>query len=236
MHRHRGSASRGANGGSAVGPVEEAGTRTRPPAGPEDTGRAGDAREGGPREELWAPGGPRPGEWWAALPRAGRGLISGAVALAVAAGGIAYAAAHRPPPPEPVAAPWPTNVTAVAFEAVHGPVGGGETFSVHMRFDVAPSARVPVTVTSVSQEYRSLSTKTMPSTPITVKPGESRRLTMIVRVRDCAHTPVFAGMPLVNVTLSNDRAIRTRSEIFGDEYAHALSSALHSLCPTVVKQ
>lgn len=218
---------------AGIGPVEAVG-----PGGSSGPGDQ-DAPEPGPGEQLWSPGGSRPGEWWAGLPLGRRRLVSAAAALALAAGGLGYLAATRPeppPPPEPVPAPWPTNVTSVAYEGLDSPVDGGATFTVHMSIEVAATGRFPVTVVEVGQEYSSLTTETVPSTPITVKPGESRRLAMIVRVRDCARTPIFAGMPLVKVTLRNTRAIRTRSEIFGERYAHALSTALSTLCPTVAKQ
>jgi hypothetical protein len=59
---------------------------------------------------------------------------------------------------------------------------------------------------------------------------------LVVRVGNCAETPISADMPLINVTLRNTRAIRTRSEIFGHRYARDLTAVLRSICPTVAKR
>jgi hypothetical protein len=66
---------------------------------------------------------------------------------------------------------------------------------------------------------------------VTVTPERPVLLTVEYRVTDCAGAPPDAGMPFLDVTLRNTRAIQTISQILGPRYARDLSERLHSACP-----
>ena len=162
--------------------------------------------------------------------------MAGGAAVALLGAAVGYGVANRPAPPPPLPVQPPTLTTTVHYLGVEGPADYGESsFTVHMEISNADGA-APVTVTAISQGYAGISTITAPPTPYTLQSGASHPFDMIATVRDCAKTPIAAGMPLVNVTLRNTRAIRTRSEIFGDAYARSLSAVLRSLCPSAAKE
>jgi hypothetical protein len=185
-------------------------------------------------EQLASPAGPGAAERWRALPPARRRAALAVTGLVVAGAvtGTVLARLPEDPPPPPV--PVPTLVTDIGYRGIHLSSDDG-TFLVLMAMTVAPDARVPVELTRVTQGYPSLSSHSESALPLKVVPGQSLSFALRVRVRDCSKTPISASMPLINVTLRNTRAIRTRSEIFGERYARQLSRVLRSLCPTVAK-
>ena len=106
--------------------------------------------------------------------------------------------------------------------------GGGQV----LRLAVAASAisGTPVTVTRISQPYAGLSVTSTPHPPFGTKAGVPLKITITMRVTDCGKAPRNAGLPFLDVTLRNTRAIEDHSFILGSRYAQDLSSALQVAC------
>ncbi|MBD0842589.1 Tat pathway signal sequence domain protein [Streptomyces sp. TRM68416] len=169
-----------------------------------------------------------------------RAAVSVATAAALLAGG-GYLYATRPQPsPVPTPAPTPTpSVTVPPYpsqvvdlvyltETVSRTPAGTEGF----RFDVLLSvvSGPPVTVTRIAQPYAGLSVISSPRPPFRTAAGSSREITITLRVTDCEKAPGNPGLPFLDVTLRNTRAIQTHSFILGSRYAEHLSQALQVAC------
>ncbi|MFJ5231755.1 Tat pathway signal sequence domain protein [Kitasatospora sp. NPDC088391] len=87
-----------------------------------------------------------------------------------------------------------------------------------------------VDVLGISQGYQGLSVSVTGWLPQTVPAGRTVTLRVGLRVTDCSAAPPDAGLPFLDVTLRNTRAMETASQILGDPYARDLSAALHSAC------
>ncbi|MER5864700.1 Tat pathway signal sequence domain protein [Kitasatospora sp. NPDC002040] len=133
-----------------------------------------------------------------------------------------------PPAAAPVPlAPYPALVTKLTYRSVTAGEPGG--FSMLMSVEVAGSH--PVEVIGLSQPYPGLRVSAHRALPYEVMAGQSAPLTLDYRVLDCIGLPLDAGLPYLDVTLRNIRAIQTVSQIPGDGYALALSRQLHIACP-----
>ncbi|MEV6207795.1 Tat pathway signal sequence domain protein [Kitasatospora sp. NPDC051914] len=133
---------------------------------------------------------------------------------------------HPPPPSDPPRIP--SVVSHLRYAGPVGPPGGpGAPFALR----VSAEADEPYEVTAVRQSYPGLSVSVTGGLPVRVTPGQSVLLTVEYRVTDCAGAPPDAGMPFLDVTLRNTRAIETVSQILGARYARDLSERLHSACP-----
>ncbi|MFI8087627.1 Tat pathway signal sequence domain protein [Streptomyces sp. NPDC086080] len=153
------------------------------------------------------------------------GLLAAAV---LTGGGYLYITRPRPePPPEP---PYPSQVTAFAYlkprPADPDTAPPGFTFEVEMRTESGP----PVTVTRISQPYAGLSVTSSPRVPFRTKAGSPRKITITMRVTECGKVPRNAGLPFLDVTLRNARAMEVHSFILGSPYARDLSRALQVAC------
>jgi hypothetical protein len=158
-------------------------------------------------------------------------LAAGAAALLLAGGGFLYATRphepHRPPPPDP---PFPSQVVDVTYlDPAPTPRGAASrSFGLAVLVSVQPGP--PVTVTRISQPYSGLSLTSAPATPFRVPGGSARKTVITMRVTECRKVPENAGLPFLDVTLRNTRAIEVHSYILGARYAQALSEALHGTC------
>ncbi|MEU9973149.1 Tat pathway signal sequence domain protein [Streptomyces sp. NPDC051014] len=164
---------------------------------------------------------PHPGRRRAALALA-------ATAAALAGGGYLYATRpHDPPPPE---VPYPAQTVAFAFlgDRLTPPGAPTRSFSFAVRMSVLDGP--PVTVDRVTQPYAGLTLKETPGAPFRTKPGTPRDITITMHVTDCATVPKDAGLPFLDVTLRNTRAIQVQSFILGSRYAQHLSRALKVAC------
>jgi hypothetical protein len=159
-----------------------------------------------------------------------------ALALAAAAvllGGGGYLYATRPrqeAPPAPPPTPFPAQMVDV-FYAGGRPTPAGApsrsfSFAVLLRVESGP----PVTVARVTQPYAGLSLVTTPRTPFDTKEGSDRKITITMHVTECGKVPKDAGLPFLDVTLRNVRAMQIQSFILGSQYAHHLSQALKAAC------
>lgn len=144
--------------------------------------------------------------------------------------GSGYLYLTRPRPEPPPAPPYPSQVTALAYLKPQatgvGTNSRGFSFDVEMTLESGP----PVTVTGISQPYAGLSVTSSPRTPFRTKAGTSRKITITMRVTECGKVPRNAGLPFLDVTLRNTRAIEDHSFILGSQYAQDLSRALQVAC------
>ncbi|MFE3162218.1 Tat pathway signal sequence domain protein [Streptomyces sp. NPDC059224] len=172
-----------------------------------------------------------PGPAAAPPPHPGRrraALALAAAAAVLAGGGYLYATRpHDPPPPE---VPYPAQTVAFTFlgDRVTPPGAPTRSFSFAVRMSVLEGP--PVTADRISQPYAGLSLTETPRAPFRTKAGTPRDITITMHVTDCATVPKDAGLPFLDVTLRNTRAIQVQSFILGTRYAQHLSRALKVAC------
>ncbi|MFJ1702396.1 Tat pathway signal sequence domain protein [Kitasatospora sp. NPDC088346] len=132
-------------------------------------------------------------------------------------------AANSPPP-------YPAQITHFRYAGT-GPaaVAGGDGFA--LRVTVRNDGPGPVELVAVRQSYRGVEVTAPGALPRRLDPGVTAVVEVVFRVTDCAQAPPDAGMPFLDVTLRNTRAIQTLSQILGDAYAGDLSRNLHIACP-----
>ncbi|MFE6362775.1 Tat pathway signal sequence domain protein [Streptomyces sp. NPDC057806] len=155
-----------------------------------------------------------------------RAAVAAGVTAALLAGG-GYLYATRPQPPPAAAPPYPSQVVDIRYLS--------RTVSpdpADFRFDVALSvlSGPPVTVTAISQPYAGLSVTASPRPPFRTEAGSSRKVTITLRATECGKIPGNAGLPFLDVTLRNTRAIEMHSFILGSRYARDLSQARQAAC------
>ncbi|MCS0606513.1 Tat pathway signal sequence domain protein, partial [Streptomyces sp. LP11] len=148
-----------------------------------------------------------------------RRMVLAGLALAVLLGGVglchatrARRPAHASPPAPQV--PYPAQAVDVTY--LDGSPVPARGFRFTVLLSVASGA--PVTVTRVTQPYAGLSLRTEPPAPFRTVAGSARKITISAHVTDCGKAPRNAGLPFLDVTLRNARAIQTQSFILGDRY------------------
>ncbi|MFF9084869.1 Tat pathway signal sequence domain protein [Streptomyces sp. NPDC014991] len=150
------------------------------------------------------------------------------------AGGALYATRPQQPPPRPARprpeVPYPAQVVDVAYLGDRVPPADAppRSFSFAVLFGV--TAGPPVTVTRVTQPYAGLSLTTRPPAPWRTGAGSAREITVTMHVTKCGEVPWHAGLPFLDVTLRNARAIQIQSFILGGRYAQHLSHAVEVAC------
>ncbi|AZM52676.1 Tat pathway signal sequence domain protein [Streptomyces sp. WAC 01529] len=158
-----------------------------------------------------------------------RTAIAAATAVALGAAGLGLYLTRPEPPPEPPP-PWPSQSVSVTYTGeMSRPRAGERDFTFAVTFTQASGP--PVTVRQVAQPSASLSVRTSPGPPFTVKTGTPRKLIITMHIRECGEVPRNAGLPFLEVTLRNARANERQSYILGPEYANDLSAALSAACP-----
>jgi hypothetical protein len=199
---------------SGVGPVE-----------PGEGTRAWDVPEADPTP---VPEPPR-GRFTRAHARHRRGVLAVAAAVVVLAGG-GYLYATRPKPEPGPEAPYPSQAVGVRYL---GPVprsAGGPLGSFGFVVELSVLDGPTITVPRMAQPYAGLSVRTDPRTPFRIGTDEPRKIVITMRVTECGKVPENAGLPFLDVTLRNARAIETHSFILGERYAQDLSDALQVAC------
>ncbi|WP_053653642.1 hypothetical protein [Streptomyces sp. MMG1121] len=155
--------------------------------------------------------------------------LAGAAAL-LGGGGYLYGTRPQQPPPPPT--PFPAEAVAVTFAGglptPADAVPRSFSFAVLLSVESGPT----VTVTRVTQPYAGLSLVTDPPTPFGAKAGSDRKITITMHVTECGKAPKDAGLPFLDVTLRNTRAMQIHSYILGSQYAQHLSQALKVACST----
>ncbi|MFI5871002.1 Tat pathway signal sequence domain protein [Streptomyces sp. NPDC051445] len=170
----------------------------------------------------------RPARLYAAHRRAA--LAALCAALLLAGGGYLYATRPRPPEQAAPAPPFPSQVVDVSYlgEVLVPPGTRPRTFAFEVLLGVESGP--PVTVTRVTQPYAGISLTSAPRAPFRTKAGSAHKVVITMRVTECGKAPKDAGLPFIDVTLRNARAIQVHSFILGTRYAHDLSEALQVAC------
>ncbi|WP_030185935.1 hypothetical protein [Streptomyces violaceorubidus] len=158
-----------------------------------------------------------------------RTVLASTAVLAVMAGG-GYLYASRPQPRPASAPPYPSQAIDLVYvtPATGSPAtaAGGFGFTVLLSVRSGP----PVTVTRLTQPYDGLSMTSSPAAPFQTKSHSARKITVTLRVTECEKAPRNPGLPFLDVTLRNTRAIEAHSFILGARYAQDLSQALEVAC------
>ncbi|MDX3510120.1 Tat pathway signal sequence domain protein [Streptomyces caniscabiei] len=208
---------------SGVGPVE-----------PGEGTRAWEAADGAADADTPPPPGPPRGRYAQVYARHRRAVLAGAAAVVALVGG-GYLYATRPasaptPEPTPREAPYPSQAVVVSYL---GPVArSARTPRGRFAFEMELGVRhgPPITVERMTQPYEGLSLRTDPRTPLRIGTKETRKIVITMRVIECGKAPENAGLPFLDVTLRNTRAIEAHSFILGERYAQDLSDALRVAC------
>ncbi|MER5432776.1 Tat pathway signal sequence domain protein [Streptomyces sp. NPDC002588] len=240
---------------SGVGPVEPGegthawdsttsrdGTRAWYPAAPDDgthargtAGPAADTRAGdSPGTDSRAPA---TGVRARLAPLAHRCAAHRRTAIAVltavcllAVGGLLYATRphqREPATPQP---PFPAQVVDVTYLGGRAVPPGAPPHTLSFEVLLTVESGPPVTVTRVSQPYAGISLTSAPRAPFRTTAGSARKLVITMHVTECGKVPENAGLPFLDVTLRNARAIQVQSFILGPHYAQDLSRALQVAC------
>lgn len=202
---------------NALGPVEP-GDGTRPLA-------SSPPHPHGPR----GPFGSRHGRLTRLYGRHRRPVLAALTAAAVLAAGVLLhlTRPRQPPPPEP---PFPPQVTTITYlkPQARGSDTDNRSFTFHV--EIAVESGPPVTLVRLSQPYAGLSVNSSPPTPFRTVAGSPRKIAITLRVTECGELPENVGLPFLDVTLRNTRAIRPHSFILGPRYTQDLSAALQVAC------
>ncbi|WP_235882440.1 Tat pathway signal sequence domain protein [Streptomyces apricus] len=155
-------------------------------------------------------------------------LASAAAAVLCAGGGYLFATRPHAEPPNPV--PYPSQVLDVRYLGEEGPRTGTPEGSFTFAVRVTAGSGPTVTVLRISQPYSGLSLTSVPKPPFRTKKGFGHKIVVTMNVTECANTPRNAGLPFLDVTLRNTRAIEDHSYILGERYAHDFAEALQVAC------
>lgn len=150
-----------------------------------------------------------------------------AVAATLTTGVCVYALNAPVPPPAPPP-PWPSQVVGFSYAGAAAKGGHTGAFTFGVSISTEPGRRV--TVDALTQPSAALAVSTEPSTPFTVPAGESRDVVVTVYVLDCGEVPRNAGLPFLEVTLRNERAVQKQSRILGGGYPEDLGAAVQKAC------
>ncbi|MEV8125628.1 Tat pathway signal sequence domain protein [Streptomyces sp. NPDC085944] len=158
-----------------------------------------------------------------------RTVLASTATLAALAGG-GYLCASRPQPPPAPPPPYPSQAIDLVYAApvTDSPGSAADTFSFTVLLSVRSGP--PVTVTRLTQPYDGLSATSSPAAPFQTKSHSTRKIIVTLRVTECEKTPRNPGLPFLDVTLRNARAIEEHSFILGTRYARDLSRTLEVAC------
>ncbi|MER5224124.1 Tat pathway signal sequence domain protein [Streptomyces flaveus] len=203
---------------SGVGPVEPGeGTRAWGVPGP------GTPPEPSPE--------PPPGRLAQTYTRHRRVVLSIAAAVVLlAGGGYLYATRPEQAPPDPP--PYPSQVAAITYLGREPAPDNVPPKSFSISVQLTVESGPPVTVLRITQPYAGLSLASVPRLPFRTRTGFPHKINITMQVTECAQVPTNAGLPFLDVTLRNTRAIQVHSFILGERYAHDLSEAVQGICST----
>jgi len=190
--------------------------------------------EGTHARDVLEPGAPPPpepprGRLAQLYARHRRAALTTAAAVALlASGGYLFATRPQKPPPPPP--PYPSQVVDLTYRGDATTPGNAPSGSFSFTMQLTVLSGPPVTMTRITQPYASVSLTSDPLPPLRTRVGYPRKITITMHVTECAKVPENAGLPFLDVTLRNTRAIQVHSFILGDRYAHDLSQALQVAC------
>ncbi|TQE23150.1 Tat pathway signal sequence domain protein [Streptomyces ipomoeae] len=196
--------------------------------GPVEPGEGTRAREL-PEPDTEAPPPPPAGRFARAYTTHRRAVLAATTTAAVLAGG-GYLYATRPEPPPPPLAPYPSQAVGVLYLGPVTPATSPTNRTFTFEMEVKALSDPPITVERMRQPYAALSLTTDPRTPFRTEQNDARTIVITMRVTECEKVPENAGLPFLDVTLRNTRAIEEHSFILGERYAQDLSNALHVAC------
>ncbi|TXL93069.1 Tat pathway signal sequence domain protein [Streptomyces sp. IB2014 016-6] len=159
-------------------------------------------------------------------PRHRRKAALGAAATLTA--GVCVYALNAPEPPPAPPPPWPSQVVGFNYAGASAEADRPGAFTFDIDISTEPGRRV--TIDAVTQPSAALAVSTLPSAPFTVEPGGSREVQVTVYVLDCGEVPRNAGLPFLDVTLRNERAVQKQSRILGGGYPEDLGAAIEKAC------
>lgn len=159
-------------------------------------------------------------------PRHRRKAVLAAVATLTTGVCVYVLTAPEPPPAPPP--PWPSQVVGFAYAGASPKGERAGVFTFGVSISTEPGRRV--TVDAITQPSAALAVSTEPSTPFTVPAGRSRQVVVTVYVLDCGEVPRNSGLPFLDVTLRNERAVQKQSRILGGGYPEDLGAAIHQAC------
>lgn len=191
--------------------------------GPVEPGEGTYASDDAHAPHTAAPRQSRPGEF----ARRHRPMVIAAASAAILAAGASYLCLTRPTPPPPPPTPWPAQAVAMAYEAP-APVTGHDSFDFTVT--VTTVSGPPVTVERITQNSAGLWVSTTPAAPFTVSAEKPRKVLIAVHVSECEKVARNAGLPFLDVTLRNVRAMQEHSYILGERYARDLARAVGTAC------
>ncbi|MFF3738410.1 Tat pathway signal sequence domain protein [Streptomyces sp. NPDC002566] len=202
---------------SGTGPVEP-GEGTRAREAEDGTSTALPARPPGRAARLYA--------------RRRRAVLAAAATAALLTGaGLLYATRPEGPQPPPTPPPpSPSQVVDIRYVGLRSgqPTARSHSFAFEVLLSVASGP--PVTTTRLSQPYAGITLTSAPRTPFRTGPGSARKIVITMRVTECGKVPKDAGLPFLDVTLRNTRAMEDHSYILGPRYARDLSHVLQVAC------
>ncbi len=155
-------------------------------------------------------------------------LASASAAVLLTGGGYLYAFRPQEAPPPPP--PYPSNVVDVTYLGRETTAGDAAPRSFSFGLKLTARSGPPITVARMTQPYASLSLTSAPRLPFRTRTGFPHKIIFTLHVTDCSHVPTKAGLPFVDVTLRNKRAMQVHSFILGERYAHHLSKAIQDAC------
>lgn len=154
-------------------------------------------------------------------------LAAGTAAVALA-GGLLYVTRPQPEPPAPP--PYPSQAVEFTYLGPEPRPAGLPAGSFSFGIAVTTRDGPPITVTRISQPSAGLTLSARPRPPFRSPADGARTVVITLRVTDCGKVPRNAGLPFLDVTLRNRRAIEDHSFILGGRYAHDLSEAIEVAC------
>ncbi|WP_381799615.1 Tat pathway signal sequence domain protein [Streptomyces niveus] len=154
-----------------------------------------------------------------------KAALAAAATLTAGAGVYVLGAPEPPPAPPP---PWPSQVVGFNYAGASAEADRAGAFTFDISISTEPGRRV--TIDDITQPSAALAVSTRPSTPFTVEPGGSRKVLVTVYVLDCGEVPRNAGLPFLDVTLRNERAVQKQSRILGGGYPEDLGAAIEKAC------
>lgn len=157
-------------------------------------------------------------------------LAGAAAALLLAGGGYLFATGPHEGEPATAPPPFPSQVVDVTYLGGHAVPPGTRPRTFAFEVLLGVESGPPVTVTRLSQPYAGLSVTSAPRAPFRTVAGSARKIVITVHVTECGKAPENAGLPFLDVTLRNARAIQVHSFILGRRYAQDLSDALQVAC------
>jgi hypothetical protein len=155
-------------------------------------------------------------------------LAIAATVVLVAGGGYLYATRPEEAPPDPP--PYPSQVVGITYLGREPTPDSAPPKSFSIGVELTVQSGPQVTVLRITQPYAGLSLASVPQLPFRTRTDFPHKINITMQVTECAQVPRNAGLPFLDVTLRNTRAIQVHSFILGERYAHDLSAAVRVAC------